>query len=330
MFAKKTVTRITKVNYFDFRFHFYGARFRINILLALSLSIRYLLQLHKLHFQEKDKMITAGNFHKLRILRIDHSGAWLEAEDQEILLPRKECPAEIAPGVEVEVFIYVDRNQQILATRKKPVAKVGEFALLQVTSIGPHGAFLDWGIGKDLLAPFNEQTQKMLEGRRYLVRILHDKQQRPIASSKIDRFLLAENHDLTQGDEVEVIIWAFTDLGAKVIINNTYEGLIYQTDLPPHLKKGDLITAYVGRVRDDGKLDVVLHRTGAAGRDDAREVLLDALTTSGFLPLHDQSPPELIRSRLGLSKKAFKKATGMLYKEGFIELTHQGIKLLKK
>ncbi len=275
-------------------------------------------------------MITAGNFHKLKIIRIDFSGAWLAADGQELLLPRKECPAEIAPGGEVEVFIYVDRNQQLLATRKRPAAQVGEFALLQVSSIGPHGAFLDWGIGKDLLAPFNEQAQKMLEGRRYLVKIILDKQQRPIATSKIDRILLSENRDLTQGEEIEVIIWAFTDLGAKVIINNTYEGLIYQTDLPPHLKKGEKVSAYVGRIRDDGKIDVVLHRTGAAGRDDAREILLDALYANGFLPLHDQSSPELIRSRLRLSKKAFKKACGMLYKEGIAELTHQGVKLIEK
>ncbi len=275
-------------------------------------------------------MITAGNFQKLRILRIDHSGAWLEAEEQELLLPRKECPAEIAPGGEVEVFIYVDRNQQLLATRKRPAAQVGEFALLQVTSIGPHGAFLDWGIGKDLLAPFAEQAQKMLEGRRYLVRVLHDKQQRPIASSKIDKFLLSENRDLSQGEEVEIIIWAFTDLGAKVIINNTYEGLIYQTDLPPHLKKGEKVSGYVARIREDGKIDIVLHRTGSAGREDARDIVLAALESGGFLPLHDQSPPELIRSRLGLSKKAFKKAIGILYKEGLVDLTHQGVKLLKK
>ena len=213
---------------------------------------------------------------------------------------------------------------------KKNVAQVGEFAMLQVTSVAPHGAYLNWGIGKDLLAPFSEQAQTMLEGRRYLVRILLDKEQRPIASSKIDRFLLAENRDLTQGDEIDVIIWAFTDLGAKVIINHTYEGLIYQTDLPPHVKKGETIPGFVGRIRDDGKIDVVLHRTGAAGRDDARDIVLDALSATGFLPLHDQSPPELIRSRLGMSKKAFKKATGMLYKEGLVDLTHQGIKLLEK
>lgn len=275
-------------------------------------------------------MITAGSYHTLKVSRIDPAGAWLDGDGNNILLPRKECPQELAPGMDVDVFIFIDRQQQLLATRKKAAAQVGEFAMLQVTSIGPHGAFLDWGIGKDLLAPFTEQAQKMLEGRRYLVRILLDKQQRPIASSKIDRFLLAENCDLTAGEEVEVMLWAFTDLGAKVIINATYEGLIYQTDLPPHLKKGDKTLGYVARIRDDGKIDIVLHRTGAAGRNDAREVVLDALVTSGFLPLHDQSPPELIRSRLGLSKKAFKKATGMLYKEGLIDLTHQGIKLLKK
>ncbi len=281
-----------------------------------------------INLKRKKKMITAGSYYQLKVLRIDHTGVWLDGDGEDILLPKKECPAEIAPAMELEVFVYIDR-QQLLATRKKGLVQVGEFAMLQVSAIGPHGAFLNWGIGKDLLAPFSEQAQKMLEGRRYLVKIILDKQQRPIATSKIDRILLSENRDLKQGDEVDIIVWAFTDLGAKVIVNHTYEGLIYQSDLPPHLKKGEAVTGYVGRIREDGKIDIVLHRTGAAGRDDAREILLDALYANGFLPLHDQSPPDLIRSRLGLSKKAFKKASGMLYKEGVVELTHQGIKLKK-
>ena len=281
-----------------------------------------------INLKRKKKMITAGSYYQLKVLRIDHTGVWLDGDGEDILLPKKECPAEIAPAMELEVFVYIDR-QQLLATRKKGLVQVGEFAMLQVSAIGPHGAFLNWGIGKDLLAPFSEQAQKMLEGRRYLVKIILDKQQRPIATSKIDQILLSENRDLKQGEEVDIIVWAFTDLGAKVIVNHTYEGLIYQNDLPPHLKKGEAITGYVGRIREDGKIDIVLHRTGAKGRDDAREILLDALYANGFLPLHDQSPPDLIRSRLGLSKKAFKKASGTLYKEGVIELTHQGIKLKK-
>jgi len=275
-------------------------------------------------------MLTAGCCYELKIRRIDPSGAWLEGDGEDILLPREECPRELAPGMSLEVFIGFDRQKRLTASLKKPLAQVGEFALLRVAGIGPHGAFLDWGVAKDLLAPFTEQAQKMLEGRRYLVRVLLDKQQRPIASSKLEKFLLTENRDLKPGDEVTVILWAFTDLGAKVIVNDTYEALIYQTDLPPGLKKGERTVGYVARIREDGKIDIVLHRTGAAGREDARDIVLEALADTGFLPLHDQSSPELIRNRLGLSKKAFKKAIGILYKEGRVDLTHQGIKLLKK
>lgn len=269
-----------------------------------------------------------GNHYRLTVEKIDPKGAWLFGEGQTLLLPRAECPAQLTPGTELDVFIYLDRNNRFAATTRSPLAEVGQFALLQVTSIGPHGAFLDWGLEKDLLAPFSEQPQRMLEGRRYLVYLCRDQQNRPIASARLEKYLQRENKDLREGDEVELTVWAFTDLGAKVIINNRYEGLLYRDELPPGLKRGDQGVGFVGRIRDDRKIDISLRRPGAAGIADAREVLLDALAEDGFLALHDGSPPEQIRNQLGLSKKQFKKALGGLYKEGRIELSEQGIKLL--
>ena len=278
-------------------------------------------------------MLLPGYRYELRIKSIDPKGAWLDAQEDQIFLPRSECPEEIIQGETVEVFLYLDRNNKPKVTTKIPLAQVGEFALLKVQSIGPHGAFLDWGLEKDLLSPYSEQSHKMEEGRRYLVHICHDQENRPIASSRLERFLVKENRDLREGEEVELLIWAFTDLGAKVIVNNTYEALIYKDEVPSSLKRGEQHIGYVLRIRADYRIDVTLRRPGAAGVKDAKTVILEALKadgSDGFLPLHDQSPPDLIRSQLGLSKKVFKKALGGLYKDGLVKLEDQGVSLLKK
>ncbi|NOY12503.1 MAG: hypothetical protein GXP51_02080 [Deltaproteobacteria bacterium] len=270
-----------------------------------------------------------GYHYQLSVRNIDPQGAWLEADGETVLLPRRECPGELTSGSSLKVFLYLDRNHQLRATTREPLAEADQFALLKVNSIGPHGAFLDWGLEKDLLAPFSEQPQKMLEGRRYLVYICHDPQGRPIASARLEKFVEKENQDLREGDEVELLIWAFTDLGAKVIVNHRYEALLYRDELPTGLKRGDCCQGFVLRIRDDQRIDVSLRRPGAAGIVDAREIILTALQHEGFLPLHDQSPPEQIREQLGLSKKQFKKALGGLYKDRRIELSHKGVRLLK-
>jgi predicted RNA-binding protein (virulence factor B family) len=271
-----------------------------------------------------------GYHYQLTVENIDAKGAWLEKDGQRFFLPRRECPVGLAPGSSLEVFIYLDRNNQLCATTREPLAEADQFVTLKVNSIGPHGAFLDWGLEKDLLAPFSEQPQRMLEGRHYLVYICHDQQGRPIASARLEKYLEQENQDLQEGDEVELLIWTFTDLGAKVIVNNRYEALLYKDELPAGLKRGDRGQGYVLRIREDRRIDVSLRRPGAAGIADAREIILAALLEEdGFLPLHDNSPPEQIRSRLGLSKKQFKKALGGLYREKRVELSHKGVRLLK-
>lgn len=268
-----------------------------------------------------------GYHYQLTVKNIDKQGAWLTTEEQTILLPRHECPEKLAAGDLLDVFVYLDRNSQLVATSREPLAEADQFAMLKVTSIGPHGAFLDWGLEKDLLSPFSEQAQKMLEGRHYLVYVCHDSQGRPIASARLEKFLEKENQDLHEGDEVELLVWAFTDLGAKVIVNNRYEALLYRDELPPGLKRGDWQRGFVLRIREDRRIDISLHRPGIAGIADAREIVLEALQENGFLALHDQSSPEQIRNQLGLSKKQFKKALGGLYKDGRVELSNKGVRL---
>ncbi len=274
-------------------------------------------------------MIIPGYRYTLTIDRIDPKGAWLRDLESEVLLPHRECVGSMVPGGEIEVFIYLDRNGQQTATTRMPYAQMDEFAMLKVQSVGEHGAFLDWGVAKDLLCPFAEQYKRMLEGRRYLVRICHDSQQRPIASSKLDQFLSKENEDLEEGEQVEMLLWAYTDLGAKMIVNNYYEAVLYQSDIPPGLKAGDRINGYVVRIRPDRRIDVGLSRPGRSGVEDAKDNLLAILQTQKYLPLNDQSSPELIRDRLGMSKKQFKKAIGGLYKEGKLKLEDDGIRLVE-
>lgn len=274
-------------------------------------------------------MLAAGFSYGLVVERIDPRGAWLDAQGEKLLLPAEECPKGITVTQKIDVFLFIDRGGTRRITTKIPYAQVGEFAFLEVKSVGPHGAFLDWGLKKDILCPFKEQGQKMLEGRRYLVRICRDRDGRPIASSRLDKFLQKENRDLAVGQEVDLLVWAFTDLGAKVIVNHTYEALLYKDEVLPGLKRGEKGIGYIKTIRPDARIDITLKRPGAAGIRDAREVILEALELNGgVLALHDQSPPEIIRNQLGMSKKVFKKAIGGLYKDGLIKLEEECIRLI--
>ena len=275
-------------------------------------------------------MLAPGYRYELQIKSINEKGAWLYAEEQQLFLPRSEWPTELRPDETVEVFLYLDRDNKPVITTTLAAAQVGEFALLKVQSVGAHGVFLDWGLKKDLLAPYSEQAQKMVEGRSYLVHVCLDRENRPIASSRLEKFLVKENRDLREGEEVELLVWAFTDLGAKVIVNHYYEALLYRDEVPANLKRGDQCTGYVLRIRGDHRIDVTLRRPGAAGIKDARGVILEALEEDGFLALHDQSSPDEIRNQLGLSKKVFKKAVGGLYKDGVISLEDAGVRLQKR
>jgi predicted RNA-binding protein (virulence factor B family) len=228
------------------------------------------------------------------------------------------------------VFVYLNSSGLPTATFTRPAAQVGEFAFLQVTEVTRFGAFLDWGLPKELLVPFSEQPERLRPGRRYVVRLYLDDRGRVVGSARIDKWLESETINLRAGDRVALLLWEFTDLGAKVIIDNRYGGLLYRDEIHKGMHRGDRFPGYVRRVREDGKIDITLRKGGREAVDEAREQVLAALSRDGFLSLHDRSAPQEIEAALGMSKKTFKKAVGGLYKEGRVELTPEGIRLKKK
>lgn len=275
-------------------------------------------------------MVEVGRMQTLQVERVDERGAWLGGEGEPVLLPCPEAPTATKPGDVLSVFVLREPAGHLRATLLRPLAQVGEFALLRVRQVSRPGAFLDWGLAKDLLVPYSEQPERMQAGRKYLVKICLDSLGRMVATARIDRCLEKEEIDLDEGDAVDLVIWEFTDLGAKVIVNNLYAGLLYQDELKGGHKRGDRLRGYVKHIRPDRKIDVTLRKAGAEGIAEAREVILAALRKSEFLPLTDHSPPAIVQQALGMSKKSFKKAVGGLYKAGMIDLDDAGIRLKKK
>ena len=275
-------------------------------------------------------MLEIGKIHRLVVEKTDDRGIWLRSDGELLLLPRKDAAEAVSAGETLPVFLFRDKNGHLQATLRLPSAQVGEFALLKVRSIGTPGAFLDWGVEKDLLVPLSQQPERMQAGRSYLVRIALDREGRPFASARLDDWLEETCTDLNAGDAVDLLLWTFTDLGAKVVVNHRYVGVVYRDELQSGMMPGMKLTGYVKRVREDGKLDVILRKVGSEGAAEARSVILAALQEDDFLPLHDQSPPELIQARLGMSKKSFKKAVGSLLKAGLVELTPEGVRLKKE
>ncbi len=275
-------------------------------------------------------MSVNGTFSTLKIDRVDDKGAWIRVGKETILLPKKEVPYGTKAGDTFNLFVYQDASERLVATRKKPKAQVGEFSRMQVKMVGKPGAFLDWGLEKDLLVPFPEQFETMKEGRWYLVKVCLDTAGRVVGTSQIDKCLETTDIRLKEDEEVDLLIWQFTPLGCKVIINNLYSGLLYKDDAPEHLQIGDRIKGFVKRIRKDKKIDVTRKRGGVADIDEAKNALLKMLDATGFIPLHDKSSPEDIKRMLGISKKAFKKAVGGLYKARIIRLEKNGIRLLEK
>lgn len=273
-------------------------------------------------------MLEFGRMNQLKIYEIDEEGAWLRAGREEILLPKRELDEEISKGDTVSVFVYADASGNPVATLRQPFAEVGEFALLRASQVNVHGAFMDWGLFKDLLVPVKEQLEPMKPGRRYLVKVRLDREGRPIGTARVEKGLSAVDETLGEGQEVDLIVWEFTEIGAKVIINHRFRGLLYKDEIGERLKYGDHLKGYIRQIRADGKVDCTLNMGTRSDRDEARAKVMKALIDhDGFLPLHDKSPAEDIQEMLGLSKKLFKKGVGGLYKAGLVELTDDGIRL---
>jgi len=276
-------------------------------------------------------MLEIGTTHNLEILHIDERGATLGwNEGQSVLLPQSQVPAQAAPGQHLQVFVYRGRKEALIATLTPPVAQSGEFALMRVKHTNQYGAFMDWGLDKDLLVPFAQQPEKMQLDRHYIIHVGVDNTGRLIGSAKVERFLNPDPGALTPGQEFTALVWQFTDLGAKLILDNTWAGLLYRSEVPAGLKRGDRLQVYVQRVRDDGGVDVSLTPVGKVAREQAAEHILRELRKHPHIPLHDGSTPAEIEAALGLSKKAFKRAVGILYKEGKIALKGDGIHLKPK
>ena len=276
-------------------------------------------------------MLEIGKHNLLEVNKITSAGALLASDAGDILLPARYITTGTGQGDTVNVFVYRDSSDRLIATTRTPKARIGEFAVMAVKDTGPVGAFLDWGLEKDLLVPFSEQVKPMKKGERHVVRVYLDNTGRIAASARIDKFLETGDVPLHAGDEINLMIHAFTDLGAKVIINNRYAGLLFKNDIHGAPLLGARFTGYVANIRDDGKIDVTLRKPGQKGLEGSRDRILKTLAaTGGFLPLGDKSPPELIGNVLHMSKKTFKKAVGGLYKEGFIEINEKGIQLRDK
>jgi predicted RNA-binding protein (virulence factor B family) len=276
--------------------------------------------------------IKLGGFNRLKINKEVDFGLYLDGgEAGEILLPKRYVPDNCKPGDDLNVFIYLDSEERLVATTETPLAQVGEFAYLEVAWVNQHGAFLHWGLMKDLFVPFGEQKQKMQTGNRYVVYVhLDDESYRIVASAKVERYLSKETAPYKPGDEVNILVWQKTDLGFKVIIENAYGGLLYDSEIfrTPHT--GGRMKAYIKQVREDGKIDVALQPSGGKKNADFAEVLLQYLKANGgHTPLNDKSAAEEIYNLFGVSKKTFKKGVGDLYKRRLVTLQEEGITLVK-
>ena len=272
--------------------------------------------------------IELGKFNRLEVVKEVDFGMYLDGGDEgEILLPSRYVPEGCQIGDILNVFLYLDNEERLIATTLTPLVQVGEFACLEVAWVNQFGAFLNWGLMKDLFVPFSEQKMKMQVGKKYIVHaLLDDESYRIVASAKVDRYLSKEKAEYQPGEEVNILIWQKTDLGFKAIIENKFGGLLYDSEIFQPLHTGMVLKAYVKQIREDGKIDLVLQKLGFEKVDDFSKTLLEYIREhDGYTPLNDKSPADDIYAAFGVSKKTFKKAVGDLYKKHLVVLQEDGI-----
>lgn len=277
-------------------------------------------------------MLQLGRFNNLTINRLSPHGLYVGDGTTELLLPNKYVPESYELGDYIDVFVFKDSEDRLTATTLEPYAQVGEFAFLEAKDLNSSGAFLDWGLEKDLFVPFKEQNDRMAKGRAYIVYLYIDSvTERIVATSKINKF--TENHltiDVKEGDTVDIMIYKYTDLGVKVIANNKYWGMLFLNEIFKNLRIGEKMTAIVKKIREDGKLDLTLQQNGMAIVSEIQTLILEKLEENdGFLPYNDNSSPEDIYRYFNVSKKVFKKTIGTLFKEKKITLADSGIHLVR-
>ena len=277
-------------------------------------------------------MIEQGKEIELKISKRSTFGLFLSDESgEEILLPNKYCSEEMKPGDSIQVFVYKDSEGRKIATTQTPKILLHEFSLLEVTAVTGVGAFMDWGLEKELMVPFREQKQKMEAGRWYIVYMdLDEKTDRLYASNRVERFLQNDQISVKEGEEVILVVQQKTDMGYSVIINHKHKGLIYDNQIFREIRIGDKLRGYVQKIREDQKIDISLQPIGFRNFNDSNSQLIYGKLeeSGGFLAITDKSSPEDIYSQFGISKKAFKKSLGALYKQRMIEIRPDGIKLL--
>lgn len=276
--------------------------------------------------------IELGKFNQLEVVKEVDFGVYLDGgEEGEILLPTRYVPEDCKIGDILNVFLYLDMDERLIATTLTPFVQVGQFACLEVSWVNQYGAFLNWGLMKDLFVPFREQKMKMQVGRKYVVHAhLDEESYRIVASAKVERYLSKDKPEYAAGEEVNILIWQKTDLGFKAIIDNKYSGLLYENEIFSSIETGMEMKAFVKQVREDGKVDLILQKPGFEKVDDFAKTLLDYIKEQGGrIQLNDKSPAEDIYDTFGVSKKTFKKGVGDLYKKRLIALHEDGIALVE-
>ena len=274
-------------------------------------------------------MIEAGHHYKLKVVKKVDFGLYLDADGEEILLPKRFVPRGVSEEDELEVFVYHDNEQRLIATTQKPLAVVGGIALLKAVSVTPPGAFLEWGIMKDVFLPLSQQASRIFEGKSYLVRLYIDEQTgRVTATEKLDRYLSNDELTVNEGDQVDLLVWQQTDIGYKVIINNKHTGVLHFSDVFRDLEYGERLSGYVKKIREENKMDIGIGEIGYKRVTSETDKILQMLRENdGYLPYSDKSSPVDIYRVFGISKKTFKMAVGSLYKERKIELTKTGMRI---
>lgn len=277
-------------------------------------------------------MISIGQYNDLTILRMTTVGLFLgDEEGEDVLLPSKYCPEDYSLGDVLKVFVYRDHDGKKIATNLEPYLLLHQFGFVKVTAVSGFGAFVDWGMVKNLLVPFKEQRQKMEVGRWYMIYMDLDKEtDRLIGSNKIEKYLSNEHLTVEEGDQVDLLVMHKSDLGYSVIVNHLHKGLVFENEIFGEIKIGDKLKGYVKKIRSENKLDISLHPQGykKAIERHAQIILTKLKEEGGFLPYHDKTSPEIIYSAFRLSKKAFKKAVGNLFKNQLIRLEEEGMFLI--
>jgi predicted RNA-binding protein (virulence factor B family) len=277
-------------------------------------------------------MLNIGHFNTLKVLEIGAYGAILDGDNWgRLVVSKLQCPRGIAAGDDLEVFIYTDAEGSPVPTTRRPAAELGQVAWVEVVSVNSLGAFVAWGLPKDLFIPFAEQQHTLSTGRHTLVKVYQDNQGRLAGSTRLDHWIKDESEGLKQGDKVSLIIADKTELGFKAVINHSYWGLLYGNELYRRIRKGQIVDGYVKSIREDGKVDLSMNQPGFSKDKigSVSEAILSSLEEhEGFLPLTDKSPPPEIYAAFGVSKKVFKQALGALYKQRRVALESTGIRLI--